>query len=225
MCTGHAAGCSGGRTRKTHLRYHRAIVICAATFTRLDEKCIAAWDEVCTLKYYLRQASWRNVRARLDRSSRCAGASSSGRTAVVFGKPPRNYTRTMLSPRSMGSPEHVLRASAIVAALVGGLLAGGGTWVFPVCAAGFELLEQHRKSLALLATPVLLSPMPLTSAVLLWVGTSILVALPTALGAEPPRSQWQRQSQEAQSLLGAGYTRTPLRPAEDDVSIALQGTR
>lgn len=130
----------------------------------------------------------------------------------------------MVSPRGVGSPEHVLRASALVAALVGGLLAGGGTWVFPVCAAGFELLEQHRKSLALLATPVLLSPMPLTPAVLLWVGTSILVALPTALDAEAPRSQRQRQSQEAQSLLGVDYTRTPLGPSGGGVSIELRAT-
>lgn len=144
--------------------------------------------------------------------------------AAVFGTPSRNYIRTMVSPRAVGSPEHVLRASAIVAALVGGLLAGGGTWVFPVCAAVFEILEQHRKSLALLVTPVLLSSMPLTPTVLLWVGTSILVALPVALDAEAPRSQRQRQSREAQSLLGADYTRTPLEPRGGGVSIELRAT-
>ena len=74
----------------------------------------------------------------------------------------------MLPLNTVGAPEHVLRASAIMAALVGGLLAGGGTWVFPVCAAGFELVDQHHKSLALLVTPVLLSSIPLTSAILLW---------------------------------------------------------
>lgn len=116
----------------------------------------------------------------------------------------------MLPLNTVGAPEHVLRASAIMAALVGGLLAGGGTWVFPACAAGFELVDQHHKSLALLVTPVLLSSIPLTSAILLWVGTSILVALPAALDAEAPRWRRQRQSQEAQSLLGADYTRTPL---------------
>lgn len=106
--------------------------------------------------------------------------------------------------------ELVLRSSAIMAALVGALLAGGGVWVFPICAAGFELVGDHRKGLALLATPVLLAAMPMTSAVLLWIGTTILFALPVALSAEAPRSGAPLPTQEAQSLLGAEGSRTHL---------------
>lgn len=106
--------------------------------------------------------------------------------------------------------ELVLRSSAIMAALVGALLAGGGVWVFPICAAGFELVEDHRKGLALLATPVLLVAMPMTSAVLLWIGTTILFALPVALSAEAPRSGAPPPTREAQSLLGAEDIRTHL---------------
>lgn len=106
--------------------------------------------------------------------------------------------------------ELVLRSSAIMVALVGALLAGGGVWVFPICAAGFELVEDHRKGLALLATPVLLVAMPMTSAVLLWIGTTILFALPVALSAEAPRSGAPPPMREAQSLLGAEDIRTHL---------------
>lgn len=107
-------------------------------------------------------------------------------------------------------PELVLRTSAIVVALVGAMVAGGGVWVFPICAAGFELTQDHRKSLGLLATPVILVDMPMTSVVLIWVGTSILVALPIALADGTPQSRAQRPSQEAQLLLGAKGTHTPL---------------
>lgn len=105
-------------------------------------------------------------------------------------------------------PEVLLRVSAIVAALVGSLLAGGGTWVFPACAAGFEAIRQHGTSVALLATPVLFSSIPEASVILLWSSTSILVALASV--AE--ESQWpgQQSLQEKQSLLGATDTRKRL---------------
>lgn len=127
----------------------------------------------------------------------------------VFGHPGARPRCPMSAIGTRGT-ELVLPASAIVAALVGALLAGGGVWVFPICAVGFELVEDHRKGLELLATPVLLVTMPMTPAVLLWVGTTILFALPVALSAEAPRSRAPPPTQEAQSLLGAADIRTHL---------------
>lgn len=105
-------------------------------------------------------------------------------------------------------PEVLLRVSAIVAALVGALLAGGGTWVFPACAAGFEAIRQRGTSAALLATPVLFSSIPEASVILLWSSTSILVALASVV----EESQWpgRQSSQEKRSLLAAMDTRTQL---------------